>query len=80
MLLDVLAIVGDAAGSNAGFSHELEADLPTQVIWDLSLLHNIRMNRQSCLMYNYLEQDSGPMIFQRVWSDCQKCLEVVVSF
>lgn len=39
MFLDVLAIVGDAARSNAGLSHELKADLPAQVIWDLSLLH-----------------------------------------
>lgn len=44
MLLDVLAIVGYAARSNAGLSHQLKTDLPTQVIWDLSLLHNSQSN------------------------------------
>ena len=38
MLLDVLAVVGDAAGRDAWLPHQLKADLPTQVVWDLPLL------------------------------------------
>lgn len=56
MFLDVLAIVGYAARSNAGLSHQLKTDLPTQVIWDLSLLHNSQSNT---LMLNI--QLFGPM-------------------
>lgn len=39
VLFDVLAVVGDAAGCDAGLPHQLKADLTTQVIWDLPLLN-----------------------------------------
>ncbi len=66
MFLDVLAIVGYAARSNAGLSHQLKTDLPTQVIWDLSLLHNSQSNT---LMLNI--QLFRPMIdvYHNVWDD-----------
>lgn len=54
MFLDVLAIVGYTARSNAGLSHQLKTDLPTQIIWDLSLLHNSQSN--GCLLYSYIDQ------------------------
>lgn len=39
VLFNVLAIVSDSAGRDAGFPHQLKTDLPTQVIWDLPLLN-----------------------------------------
>ena len=47
VFLDVLAVVGDAAGRDAWLPHQLKADLPTQVVWDLPLLqgtHEDRLN------------------------------------
>lgn len=41
MLLDVLAVVGDAAGCDARLAHELKADLATQVVRDISLLQHV---------------------------------------
>lgn len=38
MLLDVLAIICDTTGCDAGFSHQLKADFPTQIIWNLTFL------------------------------------------
>lgn len=38
MLLNVLPVVGDAAGRDAGLSHQLKTDLPTQVVRDVPLL------------------------------------------
>ena len=48
VLLDVLAVVGDAAGRDARLPHQLKADLPTQIVWDLPLLqaHEDRLNQQ----------------------------------
>lgn len=42
MLFYIFSVVGDAAGSDAGLSHQLKADLSTQVVWDLTLLLNTR--------------------------------------
>lgn len=44
VLLDVFAVVGDAAGSDARLSHQLKADLSTQEVWDLTLLSNTKTN------------------------------------
>lgn len=41
MLLNVLAVVGDAAGCDAWLPHELKADLATQVVRDVSLLQHM---------------------------------------
>lgn len=38
MFLDVLPVVGDAAGRDAGLSHQLKTDLPAQVVRDVPLL------------------------------------------
>lgn len=38
VLLDVLAIICDTTGCDAGFSHQLKADFPTQIIWNLTFL------------------------------------------
>ena len=40
VLLDVLAVVGDATGCDARLPHELKADLATQVVGDVSLLQH----------------------------------------
>lgn len=42
VLLNVLAVIGDATGCNAGFPHQLKADLATQVVRDISLLQHKR--------------------------------------
>lgn len=65
MFLDVLAIVGYAARSNAGFSHQLKTDLSTQVIRDLSLLHNSQSNMM-LNVYSYLDQW---YFHHNVWND-----------
>lgn len=44
VLLDVFAVVGDSAGSDARLSHQLKADLSTQEVWDLTLLSNTKTN------------------------------------
>lgn len=44
VLLDVFAVVGDAAGSDARLPHQLKADLSTQEVWDLTLLSNTKTN------------------------------------
>ncbi len=54
MFLDVLAVVGYTARSNAGLSHQLKTDLPAQIIWDLPLLHNSQSNW--CLLYSHTDQ------------------------
>lgn len=38
VLLDVLAVVGDATGRDARLPHQLKADLTTQVVGDVTLL------------------------------------------
>lgn len=38
VLLDVLAVVGDPAGGDAGLPHQLKADLPAQVVGNLPFL------------------------------------------
>lgn len=38
VLLNVLAVIGDTTGCNAGFPHQLKANLATQVVRDISLL------------------------------------------
>lgn len=38
MFLNVLPVVGDAAGRDAGLPHQLETDLPAQVVRDVPLL------------------------------------------
>lgn len=38
MLLNVLAVVGDAAGGDDGLTQDLKADLATQVVWYLTFL------------------------------------------
>lgn len=40
VLLNVLAVVGDTTGCNAGLPHQLKADLATQVVRDISLLQH----------------------------------------
>lgn len=41
VFLNVLAVIGDTTGRDAGFPHQLKADLATQVVRDISLLqHN----------------------------------------
>lgn len=40
VLLNVLAVIGDTTGRNAGFPHQLKADLATQVVRDISLLQH----------------------------------------
>lgn len=41
VLLNVLAVVGDATGCDARLAHELKADLATQVVRDISLLQHV---------------------------------------
>lgn len=38
VLLNVLAVIGDTTGCDAGFPHQLKANLATQVVRDISLL------------------------------------------
>lgn len=38
MLFNVLAIIGDPTGCDAGLPHQLKTDLPTKIIRNLSLL------------------------------------------
>lgn len=38
MLLDVLAIIRDTTGCDAGFPHQLKANFATQIIWNLTFL------------------------------------------
>jgi len=44
VLLDVFSVVSDAARGDAGFPHQLKADLPTQVVGDLPLLSDRHTN------------------------------------
>lgn len=46
MFLDVLPVVGDAAGRDAGLSHQLKTDLPAQVVRNVPLLAQEREKQE----------------------------------
>lgn len=60
VLLDVLAVVRDAAGRDAGLPHQLKADLAAQVVGDVSLLQHTGLDQVRGWEGTLLRLPTGP--------------------